>query len=343
MTTPLLDRLREASIDLPAGRAEGLGAAIERVAGARTSLPELLGRVRIAHRLEVSAAQRDVFASQLNREDPELIGPGRNDQLLAVLAACILIARFDRTEGARASVTLRALAATALAVRALSRSGWPPAHPDLLSWAGHWQAVNGEQVRQAAAGPPPRPQVPPASPQGAEAAGAAVQIEALREHLGALGEWFDRSGGASAIPAIREQTQGLWWLAAAERTGDPADAAVEAAFRLADIGLIPPPPSAAELLKRRLGALATAEVLPESFEERRRQGLIVPRFQGSEDLTPLLTRGPRGPMSASELAHGIFEEVVLGRVVGEFEAQARVLAEQAKAKKEEQPTTQAGQ
>lgn len=332
MGNVLKDRIREASLLLRDERIEALGAAIERLAGSRLSVDETLSRVRIAHLLPESDQLRDRLIEQINSDGP--LVERNDDQLIAVLAACTLIELFGRTEPSRSPAVTRRLAIAALAVRTLVHSSFQPAHPDLRSWADYWLYTQGTRLREVRRSQPPKinERLEQTEPPSLEP--LIANVEQLQGHAVELSDWLERIAGAASIEALREQNQILWWLTAAGPQGEGAEVAIGAAQQLDAMSLTPPPPASRELLKRRLRGVEEETVESDEFDRHRkmradleRSAKIVP------ELTPILAGGLGSKqMSAARLAHALYEEIVLARLVDEERRQEELRRQQARAR-----------
>jgi hypothetical protein len=346
MSTPLTDRLREASLLLEAERIDDLSGALERLGSARLTVEDTLTRVRLAHLLDPGSEGVERFLALVNK-DSELVA-GADRQLLAVLAATSLIDAFGR-EPSRSAAVMRRVVIAALAVRTLAYSASSPAHPDLRSWADHLLVSHGRRVRRTKHSQPPRLAEGAEGEEPGREARIDESLERLETYANETGNWLELSAGAGSIAALHEQNQTLWWLITRPPEGERSEEAIIAARQLAAMSLTPPPPSSAELLRRRLILLGEEPIEAEEFERHRSSdSALAAAALPAPDLTPILASGIRGKLSTAQLSHAVYEELTLAvliederaaltRARRQAEEQSRSAEQQAAEQAEEQP------
>jgi hypothetical protein len=321
MSTPVKDRLREASLTLSDDSSEALAAAAERLGSLRIGLDEILARVRLAHGLPEGEGGHKAVVEQINREQL-LVDGEADDQMISLLCSMGLIATFAEADPSRSAATVRRQTIAALAVRILARAGIDPAHPDLRSWASHWLVTQARTMRAYRRSQPPRPEEVSEDAERAVLETVVLDTKSLRKAATETAEWLERLAGAGSIEAMREQLQILWWLNSAPRIGEAGEVAVGTAIELATVSLVPPPSAAGELIARRLASLQDVTVDPKEFEEvRRSNGVLDSAAKRVPDLTPLLASGLPRPLHLAALAHAVYEEILLAELI-EYEQQA---------------------
>jgi hypothetical protein len=122
------------------------------------------------------------------------------------------------------------------------------------------------------------------------------------------------------VDALEEQLSLLWWLESAESKVKSNASVVSAVLRACDeliatTRFFPGPPSSTELLKRRLGPLATKPLAPQDIADRAARE--VP--QAIADVCCLLNgqvaAGTADEMPAIDLATQLYSEMVLVELV----------------------------
>jgi hypothetical protein len=327
MSTPVEDRLREASLALSKDSSEALAAASARLGSLRIGLDEILARVRLAHGLSEGAAGHKAVVEQINRE--QLLVEGETDeQMIALLCSMGLIEIFAEADPSRSAATVRRQTIAALAVRILARAGVDPAHPDLRSWASHWLETQARSMREYRRSQAPRPEEVPEDAERSILDTVVLDVKNLREAAGETAEWLERLAGAGSIEALREQMQISWWLNSAPPVGESHEVAIRAAIELTTVSLVPPPPAAGELITRRLVSFQNVAVDPKEFERSRQTDKVLSgAAKRVPDLTPLLASGLPRPLDAATLAHAVYEEILLAGLVESEQRAIRIRRE----------------
>jgi hypothetical protein len=327
MSTPVKDRLREASLALSDDSSEALAAAAARLGSLRIGLDEILARVRLAHGLPEGEVGHKAVVDQINREQL-LVDVETDDQMISLLCSMGLVATFAEADPSRSAATVRRQTIAALAVRTLARAGIDPAHPDLRSWASHWLVTQARSMREYRRSQPPRPEEVPEDAERAALDTVVLDLKNLREAAGETAEWLERLAGVGSIEAMREQLQIFWWLNSAPRTGEANEVAIGTALELATVSLVPPPPAAGEVIARRLASFRNVAVDPSEFEEvRGSNGLLGDVAKRVPDLTPLLASGLPRPLDVAALAHAVYEEILLAGLIENEQRAIRVRRE----------------
>jgi hypothetical protein len=320
MTKVLADRIREASVVPTAENLAQVEKAVSKLASSsKPALEDQLARLRLSFALDIDSDRVDRFDDQL--ADQGLRLSRRDDQLRSVLAALILIERYGRPVGARRAPSLALDTASALIARILMRTGATPVHPDVRSWGDYWLLALGTSLRQGkipSAPSPPKGDDNAASAPEASADEAPVRdvSEEMRQFIDDLSAWANTLG-QTRVGAHGEQLELMWWLMSAVPDVSPAELGARSAFELAAKTIVVPgPPNAAELLKRRLGASAEEKIEPAQAVEGIRERL---RLVAPDEFTPLLSGKASlpEPISAHNLAVWAYDELLLNRLWSE--------------------------
>jgi hypothetical protein len=260
MASLVNDRLREALVVLSPSEEERWADLIERSGRLKTTLEDLLDRVRLSFGVRDREAQ-DRLRRAIEKDSAPPV-PRDAEQLLSVLAACQLVELFGAPR--RTSTAAGDIDAAALAVRCLSRGTVSAVLPELADLADARLRRRGTDQRQLPAGVPLPDttltdiEVPAATPgdwntfmQSDDA--LAVALARLRDEvakaLGRLARHAEAAAKAELI--LGEQQQMLWWISSTPLRDAPWDSALQAARELEVLTRVTPGPAAAEQLLRR--------------------------------------------------------------------------------------------
>ena len=301
---------------LTSAEEESYAAAVRKLTGANPSVEDQLARLRLAFAIDPGDKAVTRFDEQLAVAGARI--ERRDVQLRRTLAACVLTARFGRPPGRRGLPTLAPDTAAALAARVLTHAEQRPVHPDVGSWADYWVRSLAMHVRLPRRQPTPPSFTPHLSVANADATAAEAAertAEALHSAFAAftqdLVRWSMELDPAE-IRAQGEQIDLLWWLAGGAVPEPVPELVIWTATGLRrHTRRIPGPPGADQLLRRRLGKFAHAEVHLEELAETAAR--LVPDTVG--DLCPLLTRQSAAlvgrSLPAADAAQWLYDELSL--------------------------------